>query len=82
MRLELYFGALTDSVSEQLRKQFNNPNMDLAMFDEDAKALVRVYVRGIISDSENQRARKRLMKKITSYLNTHPPTVSKVRAEE
>ena len=81
MKLELYFGALTESVSEQLKKQFNNPNLDLPMFDEDAEALVRVYVRGIISDSENQKARKRLMKKIVSYLNTHPPMSKKGNIE-
>ncbi len=72
MKLKLYFGALTESVSKQLQKQFNNPDFSLPEFDKDAEALVRVYVRGIISDSENEKARKRLMKKITNYLNTHP----------
>ena len=71
MRLELHFGALTDPVSKQLSEQFKTP-IDLPQFDKDADALVRVYVRGIISDSENKKARQRLMKKITAYLTAHP----------
>ena len=72
MELKLYFGVLTESVSEQLQKQFNNPNISLPEFDKDAKSLVRVYVRGIISDSENHKAQKRLIKKIVNYLTAHP----------
>ena len=74
MRIGLHFGALTESVSKQLSEQFNTP-IDLPEFDKDAEALVRIYIRGIISDSENTKARKRLIKKITAYLNAHPPTV-------
>jgi len=72
--LELRFGALTKSVSEQLQEQFGDPNISLPEFDKDAEAIVRVYVRGIILDSESRKARKRLMKKIANYLNTHPLT--------
>ena len=72
MELELEFGALTESVSKQVSEQFSS-QISLPSFDEDAKALVRVYIRGLISDSENKRARQRLMKKITAYLIAHPP---------
>lgn len=74
MKLSLVFGALAESVSKQIQEQFNDPTIELPHFDKDAEALTRGYVRGLISDSEIHKARKRLMKKITSYLNTHPVT--------
>ena len=72
MKLELRFGAMTESVSEQVQRQYNEPTVDLPEFDKDADAITRVYVRGIITDAEAGKARQRLMKKITRYLNAHP----------
>jgi len=71
MELGLYFGALTDSVSKQISDQYHT-KVSLPEFDKDADAVVRLHVRGIISDGEIKRVRQRLMKKITSYLNAHP----------
>ncbi len=71
IKLELYFGALTASVSEQITEQFGI-KVSLPAFDKDAKAIVRLYVRGITTDAENHKVRTRLMKKITEYINTYP----------
>ncbi len=72
MQLSLVFGALAKTVSQQVQEQFGDLAIDLPHFDEDAEALTRAYIRGLLTDSEIYKARKRLMKKITSYLNTHP----------
>ena len=69
VKLELHFGALAPPVSQQIKKQINYTDDRILKFDEEAKALVRVYLDGLITDGENEKARKRLMKKITNYLN-------------
>lgn len=68
MKLYLHFGALTKSVSEQIKEQLNYTDKNLEQFDKDADALVRVHVRSIITDGDVAKARIRLNKAIAKYL--------------
>jgi len=64
-------GALAPPITEQL-KELNLPDDKLAQlhpFDLDAKAITRLYVRGIIIDTECDKVGKRLAKKIAEALN-------------
>jgi hypothetical protein len=61
----LSFGALVDPIGEQV------PELDkevAAQFQEDMEAIIRLYIRGIISDSVREKAYMRLAKKITAAL--------------
>ena len=63
----LSFGALTPPLAEQLKSQrlkAKDPKM-LEHWQKDGDALTRICMRGLITDGECHRARKRLMKKIT-----------------
>ncbi len=60
MKLGLCFGALSPSISEQIKEQLNYIDETVLGFDEDAKSLVRVYLGGLITDGENEKARKLL----------------------
>ena len=71
MELKLCFGVLTKSVSKQIGELFG-VEISLPDFDKDANAIVRVYTRGLITDAEVHKTRKRLMKKIAAYLKAHP----------
>lgn len=60
MQIEL--GALAPKLIEQLAGHVSG--FDLAILDEDADAITRLYVRGYLSPSMADRARKKLVKKI------------------
>ena len=60
MQIEL--GALAPSLIEQLAGHVDAEK--LAILDADADAITRLYVRGYITPSATDRARKRLSKKI------------------
>lgn len=53
----VYFGALCTSISKQI------PGAS-KQFDKDADAIVRLKIRGMLTDAEAYRARKRLLKRI------------------
>ena len=50
----VHFGAFAPPVSEQLGTSKD--------YDADFHALTRLYIIGVLSDAETQRARKRLLK--------------------
>ena len=58
--MEICMGALSPKLSEQI---IGLPTE----YDKDADAITRLFVREIITDSECQRARRRLIKKIEKW---------------
>lgn len=73
MQIGIHFGALADPIVDQLKQQ--GIELDAAdievfkFFQEDAKSLTRVYIRGLFPQSAVENARRKLMKKIIKYLN-------------
>ena len=61
---EVCFGALSPPMHEQLA-QYGLRAKTVEIIQEDANAITRLSVRGILTWSEADRARKRLMKEIT-----------------
>jgi hypothetical protein len=62
----LSFGALVDPIGKQV------PELDkevATQFQEDMEAIIRLYIRGIISDKERERGYTRLAKKITAAIS-------------
>ena len=60
-RIPIEFGALAQSISTQL-------GIKAVPLDNDADAITRLHVRGLLTDSETDKARKRLMKKIVECI--------------
>lgn len=60
MRKELIFGAVAPKLSEQIK------GLD-KIFDRDAAEISRLYVRGLLTDGESLKARKRLCAKISTW---------------
>ena len=56
--IHIQFGALAPSLRDQLGAALPSH------FQDDADAITRLHVRGVLSDSEAQRARKRLISAI------------------
>jgi hypothetical protein len=68
-KLELVVGVLAPPISKQLRDQgldYRNGNRDAAHLDILANTLVDLYIWGILSGSESDKANKRLIKHIAS----------------
>lgn len=59
-RLEVSFGALSPPLAEQVPGLFNAD-----LFQADADAITRCFIRGYIAESTAHTARKRLMREIT-----------------
>ncbi len=62
----LVMGALATLLPEQLQEQ--GLEMEVVKenhFIRDIEALNRLFIRGVITDSENEKARRRLMKAIS-----------------
>ena len=70
-KLELAFGALVPDLDEQLKNQgitkLGRPQF-ITEFQNDADAITRLGLRGLLVDSEKDKARKRLLGKIVEYL--------------
>ena len=64
MQIEL--GALVPSLIEQLAGHVDAEK--LAILDADADAITRLYVRGYITPSVADKARKRLVKEIGKHM--------------
>ena len=64
MSIKIYFGALCEPVAEQLgiNEHIAEP------WQKDADAITRLVVRGLLTDSETHRARKRLIKMMGAAL--------------
>ena len=58
---EIHMGALSPKLSDQI------PGLP-DHFDRDADAITRLKVRGLMTDSEGDKARKRLVKAIEKHL--------------
>ena len=69
MKLELYFGALVKNVSEQIQEQLGYIDDTTIRFDSTQYSIAKLYVEGVITTSEKNKANHRLMKEITKYLN-------------
>ena len=64
-RYEIMFGALADPISEELRRQgLRASKVNIAYWQRDAKAISRLSIRGLLTDDERGRARKRLLQRI------------------
>lgn len=64
---DITFGAMADP----LRKQLEMTGIDVGTINHlqrDADAIVRLHVRGLLTDSETSRARIRVIKKINAAL--------------
>ena len=61
--MQITLGALADSIKDQLGKINTTPEQtaQIEALDMDARAISRLYVRGLISDSQKERARKKLL---------------------
>jgi hypothetical protein len=65
--IALHFGALSPSVSEQLSEQgltVTDEKFSTLQWDKDAEAITRLYLRGLLTDSQKQAAHKKLFNKI------------------
>jgi len=60
-QIGIHFGALSDSIEEQLKNQefsFNKKEIDL--LQEDLDAIIRLHIRGYIVDSAIDKIHKKL----------------------
>lgn len=64
------FGALCPPIAKQLATVA--PDKDFRPLDELAEALTLCFIQGVLSESEIDRARKRLMKKVVAVINSKP----------
>jgi hypothetical protein len=70
--LSIHFGALCQPIKRQLRDAKLRCKPDLAAaWQDDADAVTRLAVRGLLSDAEKQRARRRLIKVIAANVESH-----------
>ncbi len=66
-KLTLHFGALSPPLKEQLKKHKTDPS-EVAQFQKDHDAIVRLAIRSVIAQSEKHRAQGRLFKRIIAHL--------------
>ncbi len=67
--LVVYFGAISDKLSKQLKDQkfkFNKDNVN--HFEEDIEAMNRLRIRGYLTDSVADKVRAKLYKKIEKHV--------------
>jgi hypothetical protein len=65
------FGALCPPLGEQLRNQGLNLDLDpmgRQLLQRDIDEVTRLAIRGVITESERDRARKRLMQTLKKHL--------------
>jgi hypothetical protein len=69
--LVLRFGAMADRLEAQLRSLgLEARKIDLVHWQDDAGAIVRLSVRGLLTDAEAANARRRLLKAISAGVTT------------
>lgn len=66
-RIEVHIGHLAPSIAEQFGDSL--PDGDAATFDGDRQAILRLHVRGIITDRERDRACQRLTNEIARTIS-------------
>lgn len=62
-KLNIRFGAMVPPLAEQIGEILN-----VDTYQKDADAVVRLYLRGVITDTEKQNANKRLFKMIEQQI--------------
>lgn len=71
MKLGITFGALAPKIVEQLKEQkFTAARIAITRAQNDADAVARLSVRGMLSDGETRNARRRILKRL--LVNTKP----------
>lgn len=68
MKLTLQFGAMAPKLAEQLDGIARLPKSLLSAFQQDADAVTRLAVRGLLPDGETAKARKRLLKRVAAQV--------------
>lgn len=69
MNIGFHFGALSDSVTDQLKKQKVSFDSDKAkQFDKMADALTTLHIGGIITDSIRHKCNEKLHAKIVKHV--------------
>lgn len=77
MRIEISFGALAEPLADQLRQQGLLIGREkCSRFQSDMDASARLSVRGLLSDSEATKVRRRLLKAILSEVEIQPKKLS------
>jgi len=75
MKLELSFGAFSALLKQQLRSQglavLDGDAERLEHLQRDADALVRLVIRGVITDSAAASARRKLITRVCALKMTH-----------
>lgn len=70
MKVTIDFGAMAPTLSKQLAKIGLSLSRDtLKIIQRDADAITRLYMRGLLSDSQTLTARRKLMKMLMATLN-------------
>lgn len=68
-RLMLEFGMLSPPIAEQLEKQgFAFVGLHEDAMQQDANSITRLYVRGLLTEAEAQKAKLRLVKAISEVV--------------
>jgi hypothetical protein len=67
-RISFEFGALADPLDEQLERQ--GIVMDCSVLQRDADSISRLYVRGLLTEAETDRAQKRLRSHVIKCIQT------------
>ena len=62
--LKIAMGAMSDSLTDQFKSQGFEPPKDIDHFQKDADAITRLKIRGLLTDSQSDSARKKLMKEL------------------
>jgi FAD synthase len=67
MSIEIMFGAISDSLDKQLRKQgYKLKSVDL--YQKDADAITRLLIRSLINESQAHAARKMLLRNMCAEI--------------
>ena len=67
--LSLSFGALVPKLKEQLKEQkITVTESEIAHFQKDADGIVRLKIRGLLTDSVSRDTSRKLLKNIVKFL--------------
>lgn len=66
--LNIEFGAFADPIIEQIGEEDISCRRELQIIQEDANAITRLSVRGLIGERLTINLRKKITKKIKKYL--------------
>ena len=70
MQIGISFGAMADPLRDQLKAQgLRMPEEKMNHLQSDIDALVRLSIRGLLCDSDANRTRRKLLKRIIEELD-------------